>query len=272
MVVLAAGVMHAAWNAIAKSVHDRLVTFGLIGGVSALGGGTTLLFTGIPAERAVELAALSAGIHFAYIAALMRSYRLGAFNQTYPIARGTSPLLVVFGAAIFAHEHVGGVALLGIAVLAGGLMSLALSSGRLSRADWPAVLAAMGTGVTIAAYTLVDGLGARGSHDPFAYAAMLFAFEGPVTFATALLLRGRAMWASPRAVGAGLVAGAVSVLAYGAVIWAQTRAPLADVAALRETSVISAALIGTIWLRERFGTRRVAAAFLVAVGIVLISA
>jgi drug/metabolite transporter (DMT)-like permease len=269
--VIGAGVLHAIWNAMAKYVDDRLTAFAMIGVLSTLAGGTTLVITGWPDGAAVPFAVTSAGLHVAYDLALMNSYRLGAFNQTYPIARGTSPLVVAVGAYFLADDHLSAVALAGVVVLAVGLMSLALSSGRITRGELPAIGAAVLTGLAIASYTLVDGLGVRRAHDPYAYAALLFLLLGPVFPIVALFRRPLRVWRTGPVVGPGLAAGALSVAAYTIVLWAQTRAPLAEVAALRETSVIWAALIGTLFLKERFGARRVAAAALVAIGIVLIS-
>lgn len=271
LVVLCAGGLHAVWNAIAKSVDDRLFGFALIGVASTVTGGVALLVTGLPARAALGYLGVSVVVHIAYEYGLMSSYRLGAFNQTYPIARGTSPLVVAIGAWWLADEHLGALAWAGIIILAAGLMSLALSSGSLTRADLPAVAAAVATGLTIAAYTLADGLGVRRAHDPYAYAALLFFLQGPV-FPIVVLIRRRPLVVKEMpAVGRGLLAGALSVVAYSAVLWAQTKAPLAEVAALRETSVIVAAIIGAVFLKERFGSRRVAAAVLVAVGILLIA-
>jgi drug/metabolite transporter (DMT)-like permease len=269
--VIGAGVLHAVWNAIAKYVDDRLVAFALIGVVATVGGGVTVAVTGLPYRAAIGYAVASAVLHLGYNAALMNSYRLGAFNQTYPVARGTSPLLAAVGAYLFAHEHLPAVAVTGVVVLALGLMSLAVSSGRLTRSDLPALGAAVLTGVAIASYTLVDGLGVRRAHDPYAYAGLLFLLQGPVFPLIALWRRPARVWRSAPTVGRGVTAGALSLVAYGTVLWAQTKAPLAEVAALRETSVISAAVIGTLFLHERFGARRIAAAVLVATGIVLIS-
>jgi drug/metabolite transporter (DMT)-like permease len=271
VMVLGAGVLHAGWNAIAKYVDDRLTAFGLIGVLSTVAGGATLLVTGWPAGAAVPFAVGSAVLHIAYDLALMNSYRLGAFNQTYPIARGTSPLVVAVGAYFLTADRLPAAAVVGVVVLAGGLMSLALSSGRLGRQEWPAVGAAVLTGLVIASYTLVDGLGVRRAHDPYAYAALLFFLLGPVFPVVVLVRRPRRVWWTGPAVGHGLVAGALSLAAYTIVLWAQVRAPLAEVAALRETSVIWAALIGTLFLKERFGVRRIAAAAVVAAGIILIS-
>jgi drug/metabolite transporter (DMT)-like permease len=271
LIVIGAGALHAAWNAILKHVDDRLTAFAAIGVLSMVASGVTLAIRGLPYRTAIPFAVASAALHIVYDLALMNSYRLGAFNQTYPIARGTSPLLVAVGAYFLADEHLPGVTLTGVVVLAVGLMSLAFSSGRLSRAEFPAVGAAVLTGVAIASYTLVDGLGVRRAHDPYAYAALLFLLQGPVFPVIVLFRRPLSAWRSVPLMSRGLVAGALSLVAYTVVLWAQTRAPLAEVAALRETSVIWAAVIGAVLLKERFGVRRVMAAVLVAVGIVLIS-
>jgi drug/metabolite transporter (DMT)-like permease len=272
LIVIGAGALHAAWNAIAKSVEDRVVLFALIGVAATLGGGAVLAVTGLPYRAAIGFAVVSAAIHIAYDVGLMSSYRLGAFNQVYPIARGPSPLLVAVGAYFLAGEHLGVIPLAGVAVLAAGLVSLALSSGRLRSSELPAVGAAVLTGVTIAAYTVVDGLGVRRAHDPLAYAGLLFLLQGPVFGVVAAFRRPGLAWLTGPTAAKGLLAGALSLIAYGIVLWAQTRAPLAEVAAIRETSVVFAALIGMKLFAERFGTRRLAAAVLVVAGIVLISA
>lgn len=270
--VIGAGALHAAWNAIAKHLDDRLVAFALIGVASTLGGGIVLALTGLPYRASIGFAAASAAVHVGYELALMNSYRLGAFNQVYPIARGTSPLLVALGAYFVAGEQPGAVPLAGVAILAAGLASLALSSGRLTGSDLPAVAAAALTGLAIAGYTIVDGLGVRRAHDPYAYAALLFVLMGPVVPVIAAFRRPALSWLTGRAAAPGLLAGTLSLIAYGAVLWAQTRAPLAEVAAIRETGVVFAAVIGWRLFAESFGARRMAAAALVAAGIVLISA
>jgi drug/metabolite transporter (DMT)-like permease len=263
-------VLHATWNAVTKAVQDRLIVLGWIGVAAVLCGGVGLGFAGMPRPAAIWFVLVSAAIHLAYDFALIRSYRLGAFNQMYPIARGTSPLLVAAGAWLLASEQLSAFALSGIAVLAAGLMTLAASGGRFRRDEAGALAAAALTGVTIASYTLVDGLGVRRSGDPAAYAALLFLLEGPVLVAATSLRRQPTDWVRSRVGLKGLVAGLLSVVAYGAIIWAQARAPLAEVSALRETGVISAAAIGAIFFKERFGAQRVVAAIIVALGIALI--
>lgn len=269
-VVIGAGALHACWNAIAKQVQDRLMAFAWMGIAQAAVGALVLAVTGLPYRAAIPFVLTSAVIHVAYDLALMNSYRLGAFNQTYPIARGTSPLVVAAGAYLLAGEHLGAAALAGVAVLAAGLMSLAFSGGRLTRQDAPAVGAAVLTGLTIAGYTLVDGLGVRQAHDPWAYTALLFLLQGVPMAGLAAVRRPLTAWRDPTSLERGLLAGLLSVVAYGVVLWAQTKAPLAEVAAIRETSVVFAAVIGTLVLGEGFGRRRVAAAVVIATGIVLI--
>jgi drug/metabolite transporter (DMT)-like permease len=271
LIVIGAGGLHASWNAIIKYIDDGLVAFGLMGVVMIVGGAVGLAFTGLPFRAAIPFVLGSVVIHVAYQLGLMQSYRIGAFNQTYPIARGTSPLVVAVGGYFLANEHLGPGPWAGVIVLALGLMSLAFSSGRLSRADLPAVGAAVVTGLTIAGYTLVDGLGVRRAHDPYAYTCLLFLLQGPVFPLLVLAKRPLHVWRELPTVAKGTVAGLLSVIAYGAVLWAQTKAPLAEVAALRETSVISAALLGALFLKEHFGSRRLVAAIAVAAGIALIA-
>lgn len=268
--VIGAGALHACWNAIAKQVTDQLMAFAWIAAAAMTVGGLILAFSGLPAGQAVPYAITSAVVHVGYNLGLMNSYRLGAFNQTYPIARGTSPLVVAVGAYFLANEHLSVAALLGVVTLAAGLMSLAISAGRLTRPDLPAISAAVLTGLTIAGYTIIDGLGVRHSHDPLAYTALLFALQGPPLLAAAAIRRPRTAWGDTATLRRGATAGLLTTIAYGIVLWAQTRAPLAEVAAIRETSVVFAAVIGVAVLGEDFGRRRIVAAVVIATGIVLI--
>ncbi len=269
-VVIGAGALHATWNAITKQSADRLVVFGWLSIAATVGGGLILALTGLPDRAAIGFAVTSAVIHVAYDLALMNSYRLGSFSQTYPIARGTSPLVVAAGAFLIAHEELSPAALTGVITLAAGLMSLAFSAGRLSRDDLPAVGAAVLTGLIIAAYTIVDGLGVRRSGDPWAYAGLLFLLQGPPVAFVAAIRRPASVWRDITTMARGLLAGLLSLAAYGIVLWAQARAPLAEVAAIRETSVVFAAVIGVAAFGENLGRRRVAAAVVIATGIVLI--
>jgi drug/metabolite transporter (DMT)-like permease len=272
LLVLLAGVIHATWNAIASRIDDRVLAGGLLGVTQAAVCALALPLAGFPRSAALPFAAGSAAVHIAYTFALVYSYRLGGFGRAYPLARGTAPLLVAVGGWFLAGEHLDALQLAGTCTIAGALLGIVFVGGRPRRADWPGLAMAIGTGVTIAAYTVLDGLGARHAHDPVGYLSVMMAMQGPVVGAisAAILWRGRRRIAGAD-IGAGVVAGALGALAYGIVIWAQTRGPLALVSALRETSVISAALISALIFREPLGRRRIGPALVVVAGIILVS-
>jgi drug/metabolite transporter (DMT)-like permease len=266
--VLLAAVTHAAWNAIAHRITDKLTGFTLISGGGLLIGLALAPFTAFPAAAAWPYLLVSAAIHIAYYALLMRSFRLGDFGQAYPIARGSAPLVVTVLAAVFAHEVPDGWAAAGIAVSCAGLTGVALWGLRGHRPDWAAIGAALATGLTIAAYTVVDGLGVRASGSSLGYIAWLMAVQGTVLPAYAIIRRRGGTLAALRPFAAlGLVGAVLSVAAYALVLWAQTRADLAPIAALRESSIIVGAAIGAVFFKERFGAPRIAAAGLLVVGI-----
>jgi drug/metabolite transporter (DMT)-like permease len=265
--VLLAALTHASWNAIAHRITDKLVGFTLIAGGGLLIGSVLLPFAAFPAGGAWPYLLCSSAIHVVYYSLLMKSFRLGDFGQAYPIARGTAPLVVTVLAAVLAHEVPNGWAATGIALSCTGLTGVALWGLRGHRPDWRAIGAALATGLSIAAYTVVDGLGVRASGSPLGYIACLMAVQG-VVFPAYAIRRWRAETVAvlrPFA-AAGLLGAALSVTAYGLVLWAQTKAELAPVAALRESSVLAGAAIGAVFFRERFGAPRIAAAGLLVVG------
>ncbi|MCX5256523.1 DMT family transporter [Streptomyces canus] len=266
--VLLAAVTHASWNAIAHQITDKLVGFTLISGGGMLIGLAIIPFAAVPAAGAWPYLLASSCIHIAYYALLMKSFQLGDFGQAYPIARGTAPLVVTVLAALFANEVPDGWAAAGIALSCAGLTGVALWGLRGRRPNWPAIGAALATGLTIAAYTVVDGLGVRASGSSLGYIAWLMAVQGVVIPVYALTRwRGRFVAVLRPFAGVGLVGAALSVAAYGLVLWAQTKAELAPVAALRESSIIVGAAIGAVFFKERFGAPRIVAAGLLVAGI-----
>ncbi|MFF9626914.1 EamA family transporter [Streptomyces griseosporeus] len=266
--VLLAAVTHASWNAIAHRIDDKLVGFTLIAGGGTLIGAVLAPFAAFPAAAAWPYLLASAAIHVAYYALLMRSFRLGDFGQAYPIARGSAPLVVTVLAALFADEVPDGWAAAGIALSCAGLTGVALWGLRGRRPDWAAIGAALATGLTIASYTVVDGLGVRASGSSLGYIAWLMVAEGLAVPAYALWRWRGTTWSVLRPhAGLGLLGAALSVTAYGLVLWAQTRAELAPIAALRESSIIVGAAIGALVFKERFGAPRILAAGLLVVGI-----
>ena len=273
--VLVAAVLHATWNALARGMRDRLAAFTLMGLASAACSGLALPLVAVPAAAAWPALAASALLHTAYNLLLLTSYRLGEFNQVYPLARGTGPLLVAAVAATALHERLAAVQLAGVVAVSAGIILLAVRP-RGRRGGRPstraAVLAALGTGVMIAAYTVVDGVGVRRSGTAAGYTAWLFALEGPLVPLVALAVRRGGLGRSLRGHWAvGLLCGLLSLVAYGLVIWAQTRGALAAVAALRESSVVIAAGIGALVFHERFGRRRIVASVAIAAGVVLLN-
>ena len=268
--VLAAAITHASWNAIAHAIKDQLLSFTLISGGGALLGAVTACFVPLPAAEAWPYLIASAILHVAYMALLMRSFTLGDFGQMYPIARGTAPLVVTVLAAVFVGERPDGWATAGVAVACAGLVGVALWGirGSQTRPHWPAITAALATGLAIAGYTTVDGVGVRASGTPLGYIAWLMILEGLAVPAYTLCRRRGQLAAQLRPFAArGLLGAALSVVAYGLVLWAQTKAPLAPIAALRESSIIVGAAIGTVFFKERFGAPRIAAAGLMVIGI-----
>jgi drug/metabolite transporter (DMT)-like permease len=270
--VLLAAVLHAAWNAVAHDIDDRLVGFTLLIVTESLGGAVLVLIAPAPDRSSWPMLAASAVLHTVYNLGLMRSYRLGEFGQVYPIARGTAPLLVALGAALFVGERLPAVRLVGVAVVCVGLGTLVFAGGVPSRSARPALLAAVLTGVVIASYTTVDGVGVRHAGTALGYIGWLFLVQAPILPLGALVVRGPRLLRDLRAhLVAGIVAGVFSLAAYGLVLWAQTRGALAPIAALRETSVIIGAIIGAVVFGERFGRWRIVAAALVSLGVVLIN-
>jgi len=272
IVVLFAGVIHATWNAIAARAGDSAATLLMIGLTETVIALPMLLVLGLPRAAADPFAVASAVIHVAYNAALLRAYRIGGFSRAYPLARGSSVLLVTIGGWLIAGERLADGKLAGVGLVVVALIAIAAADGRPRRGDRPALLAALLTGATIAAYSVCDGLGARHSGAPLRYLALLSILQGPMIVAAALAAPGRPRAVPPtRTIQLGAAAAALSMLAYGLVIWAQTRAPLTLVSALRETSVISAALIAALVFREPVARRRILPAIAVAIGILLIA-
>ncbi|WP_406286712.1 EamA family transporter [Embleya sp. NBC_00896] len=268
--VLGSAGLHAAWNALAHGLKDRLGTMIMIqvGGLCL--GLACLPFVGIPAAGAWPWLLGSAALHTAYNLLLLEAYRLGDFGQVYPIARGTSPWLTALIGVTLLHEYLTATQTVGVVVISIGMLVLALAGGIPGRAEAAAVLAALATGGAIALYTVLDGVGARSAGSAMSYAAWLFVLESAPTIVVLHYRRGPDPERNPQRVW-GLLGGAMSVVAYTLVIWAQTRGTLATIAALRESSVVIGAIIGTVVFHETYGRHRIAATVLVLGGIVAIN-
>jgi drug/metabolite transporter (DMT)-like permease len=266
VLVLVAAVLHAVWNALVKAGSDKVATQALMSLFASLPALAALPFLPLPLPAAWPMLAVSTVVHLAYYFSLVSAYRAGDLSQVYPIARGTSPLLVGLGAWAFAGESMSAIEMLGVAIVCAGIVSLTARRG-LSAHERRAIGFALATSVTIGLYSVADGMGVRRAGEPLSYIAWLLALEAPLAIAAGLWLRRGRIVVSFRAHARNAcIGGTISALGYGIVIWAMGRLPLAQVSALRETSVIIAAAIGALLLRESFGPRRIAAAVMVAGG------
>jgi drug/metabolite transporter (DMT)-like permease len=272
--VLFAAACHAGWNASIKRTLDPLATTTLIAVGAALAALPIVPFAGFPEPAAWPWLIASIVIHLFYFAGLIESYRTGDLGQVYPIARGAAPLMTATLTTLFVGERLGLHGWGGIVLLAAGVLLLSLRGGRdLARLDRTAVGFALFTAVTVCAYSVVDGIGARaaGAGKATAYSTVLFIGIAPVVVAYALVRRGRPVlkqmapfWVT------GLAGGALAVLSYSIAIWAMTQAPIAIVAALRETSVLFGAIIAVVVLKEPLRPARVAAALMIVGGLLLL--
>jgi drug/metabolite transporter (DMT)-like permease len=264
LLVLSAAVMHATWNAFVKAGNDKAVMQCLVIFFGGIPGLIILPFVPLPDPACWPYLVGSVLAHSAYYFTLVEAYRFGALSQTYPIARGSAPLLIAIAGLLVANEHLNGGEWLGLVIACAGLISLA---GIPKAGEGRSILFAFATSLGIACYSVLDGLGVRSTANGLSYITWLLALEMiPVGLAFLWLRRGRAMASLKQNFKRGLFGGIIAGIGYGIVIWAMDFAPMAHVSALRETSVILAALIGTLVLHEPFGPRRIAAAALVAAG------
>jgi drug/metabolite transporter (DMT)-like permease len=279
--LLLAALMHASWNAILKSDEsDRLATFGVI-----MTTGTVMGLCAVPFLPWIDPAAWkylvsSVLIHVLYYTFLLKAYSYGDLSHTYPIARGLGPLLVALVSGRFIGEHLRTQDIVGVLLLSFGLVSLAMPLRnvvpRPGSRHGLATLFAVLTGITIAAYIIADGLGVRSAGPTFehrlSYIAWLCVVEGPWLLVLAMVIRPKSVWTHLRQTWwRGVIGGVIANVGYGIAIYALVLGPMAHVAALRETSVLFGALMGTLLLGEPFGVRRVAAAFVIVVGLVLMN-
>ncbi|MFE9252169.1 EamA family transporter [Streptomyces sp. NPDC007088] len=269
--VLTAALLHAIWNALSHAASDKAARTVMINLVYTVCGGLIACFTPVPDGAAWPCLLASALLQAVYQVLLLQAYRLGDFGQMYPIARGTSPWLVALLSTLVLGQTLPPGQALGVVVISAGLAGLALADGLPGRAQLPALSAALGTGVMIACYTVVDGTGVRESGTVLGYIGWMFLLQGPVLPLLALARGGREFarrlrpdWRT------GVLGGLLSLAAYGLVVGAQAFGDLATIAALRETSIVIAAVIGTLVFHERLGRRRLAASAAVLAGIAVL--
>jgi len=269
--VLFAALLHASWNAMAKSggtPEYSIASYQLVGALVCL---PFLFVVPLPLVESWPMILVSVIVHNFYYYALAKSYRAGDLSQMYPLFRGLAPVLVAIGAAVFANEWLSAGSMLGIGLISFGLISITLLGGQFGKISPLALRWGLATSVLIAAYTVTDGLGVRAAGNSLSYILWLFALE-PILICLILLYVDRTGWIAymRKKPGKIILGGLASSSAYGLVIFALGLGSMAMVSSLRETSVIFAALIGSLVFRESFGRQRVFAAILVACGVILI--
>lgn len=266
---LTSALIHASWNAALKGGRgDRIADAFLIavGGLFVWGG--VAATWGPPHPDAWPFLIASVLIHLVYWFTLFSAYDVGDMSHIYTLSRGTAPMLVAFGAALTAHEIPPPLKIAGIALVSIGVLCVGVSP----RAPLKATLWALSIGVCIASYSLVDALGARAGGDAVVYVAWTSGIMGVPMIGFAFWRRGSQLWKDAAVAPIrGLAIGVISFAGYGLVLWAQTIAPIAQVTALRETSVVFGALIAFLFLGERLGARRWLGALIVAAGAGLIA-
>lgn len=269
--VLLAALMHASWNALVKSGRDTSLDSALLVSAAAVIALPVLLFVPVPETRCWPYLLASGLVHQFYFAMVGSAYRHGDLSHTYPLMRGVPPLIVAcVGFFLLVDEASPGL-WLGIAAVSLGVLWIGGFQRMLRHAHARPTAIALCNAALIAAYTLIDGIGVRLSGHALSYGLWLFVLTA-LPYAAIVIGQRRDTVGSHlrRAWWRALLAAALSIGAYVIALWAMTRAPIAAVAALRETSVIFGAMIGSLLLKEPFGRHRVAGACVVAAGIALI--
>lgn len=271
-IILASALMHAGWNAVLRFRGDRIALMTMLAAMSALIALPGLFVVDFPRPEAWPWLALSVALHLGYNVFLANAYAHGELGQIYPLARGSAPMLTLAASILILGEELTLFATIGVLVLGIGMVTLSLDGGlKALKARPRGLLFALITAVFITGYTLSDGVGARAAQDPHAYVLWLFVLDGVPLLAWALWRQGKA---TGRMIAqnwkAGFIAGALSLGAYWIAIWGFTVAPIALVAALRETSVVFAVIIGVLFLGEAVRVQRVVAIAIVIAGLILL--
>jgi drug/metabolite transporter (DMT)-like permease len=267
--ILFAASLHASWNAFLKGSGDTLLSTTLVMGGAALIALLALPFLPVPARASWPYLAVSAALQVGYLVLLVRIYRTVDMSLAYPLMRGSAPMVVALVSRVWLGEALPGLGWIGIGTISLGILAMAVGArGALRPAG---LIAALTNAAIIAAYTLIDGAGARASGTPAAYTLWLSLLTGAAISVWALRARGmvltdylRKNWPI------GLIGGLGTIVSYTIALWAMTMAPIAMVAALRETSILFATAISAFILRERVGPVRIAAAAIIASGAMLL--
>jgi phosphonate utilization associated putative membrane protein len=278
LAVLCGALLHAGWNALIKSGRDKALDTALMHSMGIVIALPLVAIAGLPAPAAWPYIAASMTIHLGYYIALAGAYKHGDLGLTYPVMRGCAPLLVAIGSVLFIGEGISAAAWAGVAIICVGVVTLGLSRSALRDGDETQRRKALGFALAnaaiIALYTVVDGIGVRASGNALAYVSALFLFDG-IPYLLLVLWRRPGQRRAAFTYMAGrwkiaFIGTLASFGSYGIALWAMTRAPVAVVAALRETSVLFAALLGTLFLREAFGWQRALGTLVIVGGVMVL--
>lgn len=270
--MLTAGLLHASWHAIVKSGPNRIALLAGMGMVASAVVACALPFVSFPSAAAWAVIAVSVVLHVGYKFALVKAYSYGDLGQAFPLARGLVPLFATAIAFVLLGEMPSGLQMAGIAIVSAGLLWMANEAVR-GGIDRRIFVAACAAGFTVAGYTALDAYGTRLAQDWAGFTAWLIVADCSAFLLLAYLMAGNNLWAElVRFRKPVLLTGMLGVASFSVFLWALSRAPVGPVSALRESSVLFAALIGMLLLGERASMARIGGAGLIAVGLVIIAA
>ena len=267
--VLFGALLHATWNAIIKAGTDKSLDAALVSAGGAVAALPFLALLPLPLPQAWPFIGTSAILQFAYFQLVAGAYRAGDIGLVYPLMRGVAPMLVAASSGFILQESLTAGALAGIATICAGIMTLAFEARKGGR---HAIVLALSNAVVIAAYTYVDGIGARRAGDAISYTLWMSLLPPVLLFAWAVSRRGVLAVAAHVRLNwwRGLIGGGGSITSYGIALWAMTKAPVATVAALRETSILFALVISVVVLKERASPWRYLAGAIIAAGVLVL--
>jgi len=263
-IIMLGAALHATWNAVVKGGDDKLLTTCMIASIASLIASATIPFLELPAKESWPFIGASVILQVVYFVLVASTYRIADMSQTYPIMRGTAPLLVATASVGLLSESLSSFAWLGIAVICIGILSMAAAP---SIGQRKGLLLALVNAAVIAGYTLIDGVGVRKSDAPAAYTLWIFLLTGIAFALWACAVRRREFCRYlARHWRPGVIGGFGTVVSYGLALWAMTAAPIATVSALRETSILFGVVISALVLKEQLTRRRIVAACIIAGG------
>jgi len=273
--VVFGAVLHAAWNVLVKSAEDKQLEAALIPFLAAVMALPFVVWLGLPSKDCWPYLAASLLLHVGYHVALAGAYRYGDLGLTYPIMRGLAPLLVALSSVSVFGEHLSQSGWFGVLAITVGVTLVGMHRFGEVAHHRKALAFAIGNAVIIAAYTLVDGLGVRASKDAISYVLTLLLLDGipygllvwwqrGFRATPAIMAYARRRW--PLAT----LGGMACIGSYAIALWAMTRAPVASIAALRETSVLFAVAFSSLLLNEKFGLRRIVGTLVLLTGVMVL--